>query len=168
MADDSLLRRALVLGGTIALPAPFPRVGNLCLANTSKVKKIFGDCEGVALLKIVHTIEPSTQIVRTVVLRHVRAIFQPTDPRNPILDEGNWSFFPFSESFLEKMPTSGIVFVPEHIPVMTKVIFSGTAAESAEYCPPIHRGGCDPDCRHHYCDPDRRRPSCDPDREKRL
>jgi hypothetical protein len=46
-------------------------------------------------------------------------------------------------------PPRGIVFVPEHVQVLTLHEFGGTAAESAEYraygpCCPRDRGGCCP------------------------
>jgi hypothetical protein len=157
--ETNLPLRALLLGGTVALPAPFPAVGSLRVATDKEVNKLFGGNARLRLLIIEHALEPSTQVIRLVQLHHVRAVFEPECVDGPQLDHGKW-IIP-GEGWEGEFPPFGIVFVPEHEPVLTKVVFAGTAADSAEYCPPIARNGCDPDGKHR-CDPDGRR-KCDPD-----
>jgi hypothetical protein len=134
MPDESNLPlRALVLGGTVALPSPFPTVGSLHVLSDREAQRILGEKVPIELVTIDQTIEPSTQIQRIVQREHIRAIYDAKD--------GKWSFP--GEKFGGAVPDQGIVFVPEDAPVMTRVIFSGTASESAEYRPPTHRDGCD-------------------------
>jgi hypothetical protein len=125
--------RALVLGGTVTVP-PFPATATIRLASDGEIQQVIGGSDE-QLIVIEQTIDPSTQIIRVVQARDLRAVFKPLSGDKVAFAGGTWN---------PGLPTEpGIAFVAEHAPVMTIAIFAGTATESADYCPPTCEKRCE-------------------------
>src|SRR5258708_3914147 len=136
---------ALYLPGTVALPSPFPTVGQVwlpspdfeCMPGLLKERHLH-------LLAIGNLIPPSRSIVRFVRLEHISAVFlldgtsDADDSEAVNWKQGEWLYAPSLEQLKGKLKpgSRAIVYVPENAPVMTQTVFGATAAESAEYIHP--------------------------------
>lgn len=147
--------QTLQLAGTVALPPPFPSVGLL------KQEQVSGGPSSIDVLTIKQHIGASRSIVRAVKIADIVGVFVPTKPDCPgDLHAGEWVWQNVTDASLlgaasqAKQPLvmglpRGIVFVPEHAPVVTQDESGTTAAESAEYmhgplaqCCPSFSGCC--------------------------
>lgn len=107
-------------------------------------------------LRVVHRISPRLTITRLIPVHEVRAVFVPDDPDDAHLDRGRW-YLPGEvahqatsalaerygqvgrEAHVEVavFACPGIVYLAEAAPLLMQVEVSMTAAESAEYYPPL-------------------------------
>jgi hypothetical protein len=133
----------LMLAGTITFPSTFPQLGILSLRKSTG----HGAIESVAAKYndlLVITERPSIRITisRCMPAADVRAVFLPHDPHHVSWDHGHWFL---GEEVLEKVRARlascaqlyGIVFVAEHTATLLEVEAGMTAAESAQYYPPL-------------------------------
>lgn len=133
----------LMLAGTITFPSTFPQLGQLSLRKSTG----HGVIESVAAKYndlLVITERPSIRITisRCMPAADVRAVFVPHDPHHVSWDHGHWLL---GEEVLEKVRARlaacaqlyGIVFVAEHTATLLEVEAGMTAAESAQYYPPL-------------------------------
>jgi hypothetical protein len=151
-------RVALTLAGTVALPSPFPCLGELRLSTDipQGYKATPADLTATAanpvFLSTTHRISPKLRITRFVNLEDVSAVFLPDCPSAVSLNAGTW-LLPAevrAETLdrLNRRPTRtrkddafrlgiGIIYVAETANVLMQVEVGMTAAESAEYYPPL-------------------------------
>jgi len=144
--------RAFFLAGTVPIPSPFPAVGvilpELFSAKDGSKSKGFA----LGAVRVEYWQSPRVMIARTVLLEDIQALFLPEDKGGVDLNRGHWEFHPGIEQWLqplarknqeckdqEKVTFEGIVFVRENAQVYMQVEVGMTAAESAEYYPPIIR-----------------------------
>jgi len=148
---------AMQLAGTVALPSPSPATGSVEIATRTNAPGIY--------LRIVHRVSQKLTIIRYVSVDHVRAIcthWEVGEAAGAVKGGAGkpplaicWAcktpveFGPLLEQRL-KAGKSGsfplpwledaIVYVPEQTPVLMQVDVGLTAAESAEYYPPLGAG----------------------------
>jgi hypothetical protein len=146
---DSL--NALHLAGTISFPNPFPEPGWISLEGLSSRRRK-RDAEDVVRVEHVHS--HRLVVSRRVRLDDVQVVYLADDPKNPTSVRDRWcvgrSGLAIWLKGLRKNrphPLVGTVFVRENTPVLMQVEVSMTAAESAEYYPPVVRDRSDA----HYC-----------------
>jgi hypothetical protein len=175
LSPDQFL--ALQLAGTVGLPSPSPATGSVEITTSSSDSGIY--------LRIVHRVSQKLTLIRYVGIDYVRAICthwevgeaagaakggaaKPPVPTcwacktpgefGPLLEQrlkaGKGGPFPLA--WLE----DAVVYVPEQAPVLMQVDVGLTAAESAEYYPPLAAGLADP----HWCEECR----CERCRSKKL
>lgn len=148
--------RALHLAGTISIPSPFPQVGCISLVTlqspgNSRKSAVQQRRTAQVFLRVEHIQSPRLMIARSVALSEVQAIFLPENPYSPHLDRGDWFVGGTGQSDITKLlggpaknaSTLGIVYVKEAAPVLMQVEVAMTAAESAEYYPPVVRDRSD-------------------------
>ena len=144
MFDSRDQLRSFFLAGTVPIPSPFPSLGKISLElRAGDVKQEPGDL-ALDAVRIVHQQSPRVLIARTVLLDDVQAVFIPDRPGSVDLVLGTWCFRPDIRRRLialvaENVKTKGIVYVPEAARVYMEVGVGMTAAESAEYYPPLAR-----------------------------
>jgi hypothetical protein len=146
---DSL--NALHLAGTISIPNPFPEPGWISLdALSSKARKRAQE----DVVRIEHVHSHRLVVSRRVRLDDVQVIHLADDPNNPANLRDRWCVGRSGHAVWLKglrknrpHPLVGTVFVRETTPVLMQVEVSMTAAESAEYYPPVIRERGDA----HYC-----------------
>jgi hypothetical protein len=170
LSPDQFL--ALQLAGTVALPSPSPATGSVEISPSSNASGIY--------LRIVHRVSQKLTLVRYVSIDHVRAICAHWEVGGAAgLAKGAaakpsvatcWAcktlveFGPLLEQRLKAgkggpfpLPwlEDAVVYVPEQAPVLMQVDVGLTAAESAEYYPPLAAGfggahWCE-ECRFERC-----------------
>jgi hypothetical protein len=138
---DRCQLRTLSLAGTVALPSPFPELGKLSLqAGGVSYNGSKGETGREDLIVIEHVQSNRVIITRRVLLREVTAVaFCPIDATTK-----NWYFGSEIARELRARSNSndldlmmGIAYVRESAPVLMEVEVGMTAAESAEYYPPV-------------------------------
>jgi hypothetical protein len=158
------------LAGTVGLPSPFPAVGSvrIVIRLNEKTK------EPEFFLRITHRLNYKLKVSRLIELEDARAVLVPGKPLIPAprvsAQEGpeDWSFIT-ADQLLEHVPKLGadgakkgaehlqlvgwwefewlpraIVYASESASVYMEVGVGMTAAESAEYYPPLATGFTDP------------------------
>lgn|SRR6516162_10486261 len=135
---------ALHLAGTISIPSPFPEPGWIWLDGLSSSKGRKRSAEDVVRVEHVHS--NRLVISRRVRIDDVQVMHLADDPKNPEELRDRWcvgrSGLAVWLNGLRKRrthPLVGTVFVRETTPVLMHVEVSMTAAESAEYYPPVVR-----------------------------
>ncbi|MGE5192437.1 MAG: hypothetical protein ACM3U2_08025 [Deltaproteobacteria bacterium] len=136
--------QALHLAGTVSIPNPFPEPGWISLdALTSSKGRKRAD-EDVVRVEHVHS--NRLVISRRVRIDDVQVMHLADDPKNPRELRDRWCVGRSGLSIwldgLRKSrprPLLGTVFVRETTPVLMQVEVSMTAAEAAEYYPPVIR-----------------------------
>jgi len=147
---------ALQLAGTVALPSPPPATGS--------VEIDLGINPSVIYLRIIHRVNPKLTIIRSVSLENVRVICTKWEADAPAGAAGrppasaSWACKTIAEfrPLLEQRIAAGsgsrvpfpwlqnaVVYVSEQAPVLMQVDVGLTAAESAEYYPPLAPGFAD-------------------------
>ena len=131
MELDYRQTRRLYLAGTTPFPMPFPTVGAISLEDGKLTYSRQGPIE-TRLLVIVRE-EPGSEhaTTRIILAKHVSAIFFYAGQGNRVDDfeNGEWVLGPYisdekaiakvTANFKNQRAKSGIVFVPEHRPVLT-------------------------------------------------
>ena len=136
--------RAFFLAGTVPVPSPFPAVGKITAQLRAGDRSPSAQDLAMDALRVEHWQSPRVMIARTVLVEDVQAVVIPDDPHRVNLLEGTWYFRPDIERRLLPLlcaneETRGLVYVHESAPVYMQVEVGMTAAESAEYYPPVIR-----------------------------
>ena len=144
--------RAFFLADTVPIPSPFPALGRISFELHAGEQRESAEKVALDTLRVEYRQSPRVMIARTVLVEDVQAVFVPEDGGNVDLLDGGWYFRPEIKSSLlaclsENLETTGIVYVRESAPVLMQVEVGMTAAESAEYYPPLARERNDA----HYC-----------------
>lgn len=152
---------ALAIGGTVAIPSPFPASGRLYV-----VSKIDSQGELACFVKVVQIVNETEFRTWFFKLNDVRAIKCRADENDSAASHGPWLFKSRDElkqMLDQKLParngddahevefllaSQAIAYVPEATPVITRHEYAMTAAESVEdacvaFCPV-----CPPPCCH--------------------
>jgi hypothetical protein len=138
---DRFQLRSLSLAGTVAIPSPFPELGKIFLQAGGVIYQgASGEATREDLVVIEHMQSHRVTVTRRVFLRDVAAVaFCPLDTSMK-----NWYFGPEIVRELRARSNSnnadlmmGIAYVRETAPVLMDVEVGMTAAESAEYYPPV-------------------------------
>ncbi len=145
--------RQLLLAGTVTFPATLPRVAELTLQSIEQlpVTDPNGMKPGDEWVIATERPSPRVTIVRSVLATEVRAVFLPKDPAIFDWNQGTWlletEVLPGLRMQLnDTRRVYGILYVPEFSPTLLEVHTGMTAAESAQYYPPLP---CDRS-RDHY------------------
>jgi hypothetical protein len=131
--------RAFALAGTVPVPSPFPELGKILLVPGGLVYDKTREPVREDVVVIEHLQSNRVLIRRTVLLRDVAAVvFAPIDK------DDNWFFGPEIGKELEARSNAnrddllmGIAYAREQAPVLMQAEVGMTAAESAEYYPPV-------------------------------
>jgi hypothetical protein len=161
MSSDAVFQRhqlrSFHLAGTVALPSPYPEVGYLFLVSGGlHYQSAKSKLPSLDLVAIEHCQSNRVTITRYVALHDVMAVLLSGCP-NPDSDR-DWYFGPEIAPQLEARSTVdashlcvGIAYVREQAPILMKVEVGLTAAESAEYYPPVV--GERSDVHYHFANP---------------
>lgn len=182
----------LATAGTVTFPATFPRLAEIQLREARDLAVACGSREEVYLIAVER---PSVKVTIKRILRvaDVRAVFLPSNPNGVNPHDGTWMLAAEVEMGLRlhqcnRGSALGIVYVAEQTPTILEVHAGMTAAESAQYYPPLpidrsvnhydpyrfsrshapaHPSpvtSCEPDYFHYYpyCEPDEPQASAPP------
>lgn len=134
--------RAFHLAGTVPLPSPFPEVGRLSLRSSVPTGDGTAASSPQDMLVLEHVQSHRLTVVRYVRLEDVTAVL--FCPPGAALDaaEENWFFGgeigpEVAARAGDPARQTGIAYVRESAPVLMQVEVGMTAAESAEYYPPV-------------------------------
>jgi len=136
--------RQLALAGTVTFPATFPRLAELRLESLQGLP--IGPPGGPVstMMLLVATERPSAKvtITRKLAVAQVAAIFLPHNVHNVRSDDGYWFLQGevaegLSALLNQSSSLHGIVYVAEHCSTLLEVQAGMTAAESAQYYPPL-------------------------------
>lgn len=135
--------RSMSLAGTVAVPQTFPELGRISIVLKSSRRPSGVKDAGRDLLVVEHELSPKLTISRTFFLEEVAAVFVPTDPAKVDFEDGTWLVadevgdgWPSPTNGSSKK-TLGIAYVREDAATFMQVEVGMTAAESAEYYPPL-------------------------------
>jgi hypothetical protein len=145
--------RQLQLAGTITFPATFPQLGSITLRCESiPTKRKDSEKQSVLFLNVREFPSARVTLMRRVMADRVRAVFLPRDPNRVSFEDGTWLLGSEVADRLQKnnCPVLGIVYVGESEPTLLQVSAGMTAAESAQYYPPLP---CDRSHNHYACTP---------------
>lgn len=155
MSESFDIHRSLYLAGTIPIPSPTPNVGRISLHSLWPKGGDAASRETV--LKVEHVQSNRLAISRSVLLSEVDAVHVSDDDANPPELRDQWfcgkkSVEEFAGLLEQAKPEEivGVVYVRETARVLMNVMVSMTAAESAEYYPPVLRERSD---GHYASDP---------------
>jgi hypothetical protein len=144
--DFSQTRR-LYLAGTVAFPMPFPTVGKISIQPGNVTRSLRGAGEGSLLVVIEEQGGFERSTIRVMMAEDVAAIFFYKGEGNKVEDfeNGEWMLGPAikAEKKAERQRATarqdlkrGIVFIPEHRPVLT--ISETTQTAGAVGTPPMY------------------------------
>lgn len=132
--------RAMCLAGTVAVPQKMPQLARLAVEEGNG---FLPAAQSPMMLVAEHRVSPKLTITRNVHLQDVTAVFVPDDARDFDLERGTWLLGDEIAGFIDTLsrsrpePPLGIAYVREQAPVLMQVVVGMTAAESAEYYPPL-------------------------------
>jgi len=150
--------RSLSLSGTVSVPAQFPELGELFVLPCTPDGRLLPKGKSNYILRVVQRSSVKTSITRNFLLDDVAAVFLPANKDRVQLEKGQWllgaeigEFFA-CQSVPKGASNLGIAYVPEAASCLMQVEVGMTAAESAEYYPPLpgdrsidhYRFDCDP------------------------
>ena len=132
MSSTKSQLRLMYLSGTVSIPAQFPKVGTIA----------FGSIGSKNTISVTESDSPKVVITRTFFKSDVVSIFLPADSEKVDLEKGSWYEDSaldnlFEDNLDETLGSLGIVYVKENASSMLEVQAGLTAAESAEYYPPL-------------------------------
>lgn len=145
--------RQLQLAGSVTFPATFPQVGQISLVEERLPSEQAQDCdEYVPFVRVTENPSARVSLSRRVAVDRVRAVFLPRDPNRVSFEDGSWLL---GKEILPSLracarPVLGIVYVGEAEPTLLEVNAGMTAAESAQYYPPLP---VDRSHNHYACQP---------------
>jgi hypothetical protein len=130
----------MLLAGTVAFPSTFPELGVLSFechaARADGVNDSTGD-----VLKVEQFLSPKLTMTRTFLASDVAAVFLPAKPERVDLRDGKWllgdEVAKIADASKCDHQVLGIVYVREQASTLLQVEIGMTAAESAEYYPPL-------------------------------
>ena len=121
--------RALSLASTVPVPATFPELGLISIVESGT-----GHNGTAKIVNVEHIISPRLKISRSFFMEDVTAVFLPENTNDVDFNRGDWLL----ESDVRHADgKSGIAYVREDARVLMQVEVGMTAAESAEYYPPL-------------------------------
>lgn len=133
MSDSKQRQKSMSLAGTVSIPPRLPRLANIS----------FEFEENMFLIVATEDLSPKLQIKRTFFAHDVKAIFYPANDKrvDAGLTDGKWvvgdGIRKESGARQNKKSKLGIIYVSEHAQSQLEVQAGLTAAESAEYFPPL-------------------------------
>lgn len=175
MELSSTLTRRTYLAGAVAFPTPFPSAAGISIEDGERFRSARGADQNATFVIVQERSGPERATIRAVSKHDVAAIFFPgvwedgreqgrtfrfTDQHGVHdLDAGEWFLNPDidADAISRRLNINitrrdsgakGIVFVPQHRPVLTITECTQTAG-AAE----AQGGGCDPCCCGGGCDP---------------
>lgn len=129
----------MYLSGTVSIPPQFPQLAEISFAYE-------GAKSDELVVEAVVVVSPKLTIKRSFFVDDVCGIFEPNDPNCVDLKDGSW----FAGANVktkarshasgdpgERKKIRGILYVREHAQSLLEVHAGLTAAESAEYYPPL-------------------------------
>lgn len=132
--------QAMCLAGTVAVPQKMPQLARLFVEQNQWP---VAQSAPSAMLVAEHRVSPKLTITRNFHLQDVAAVFVPDDPGNVDFERGTWLLSDEIAPFVAMMSHNGrreplgIAYVREQAQVLMHVEVGMTAAESAEYYPPL-------------------------------
>lgn len=129
--------QAMLLAGTIPFPTTFPELGVVTYEEEGLTLPGPGKVENCPTVTVEQPISPKLTIWRTFFAEDVVAVFVPDDEARVKLDEGNWLLAGEIKDLRKRGPVRGIVYVRESAQALLYMQVGMTAAESAEYYPPL-------------------------------
>ncbi|WP_442509884.1 hypothetical protein SH528x_001484 [Novipirellula sp. SH528] len=136
--------RQRLLAGTVTFPATLPRLAELTLTSTEQLPVVasIGVASSETLVVATERPSPRVSIVRSVSATEIRAVFLPKNPAVLDWNQGVWllqsEILPGLQMHLNSGDRLfGILYVPEFSPTLLEVQTGMTAAESAQYYPPL-------------------------------
>lgn len=131
---DELDLRKLFLAGTVSIPPSLP-------GKASVTVKVQGPIDSQwFLVKATQEVSQQVSISRTFMGHDVKAIFVPTAGKKCNLKNGTWTLGPDVRAFLDSKQENGfqgVLFVTENAQSLLETKAGLTAAENAEYYPPM-------------------------------
>ena len=134
----------MYLSGTVSIPPRFPDVAEITFSrNDSR--------NGLVFITATQRMSPKVLIKRSFFAADVSSLFIPDDAKQVDLEQGTWFEGELLADkvydLLDKAPVTGIIYVREHAQSILEMEAGLTAAESAQYYPPL------PEDRSvdHYC-----------------
>ena len=130
----------MAMAGTVAVPPTFPELGVLAVhpAAGSQDQAGFADC---GAFEVVQHLSPKLKMTRTFLASDVMVVFIPDNPDSVDLNKGKWlvgsEILKIQDASTNGEPVVGIAYVREHASALLNVEIGMTAAESAEYYPPL-------------------------------
>lgn len=135
MSSNEERLRAMFLSGTVSIPPRFP--------DTASIQFV-GARGGPKLVVVSHRLSPKVVLTRSFFLKDVTSIFEPDDCSETVdFESGEW-YHRRSLKDLHRenrndkdFSLEGIVYVRENAQSLLEVEAGMSAAESAEYYPPL-------------------------------
>ncbi len=146
--------RLMYLSGTVSIPPRFPDLAEITFTkNPLRGGRVF--------IVATQRLSPKLVIQRTFFAEDVMSLFIPNDVKSVNFEDGEWfegSMFENKvyESFDQK-PVHGIIYVRENAQSMLEMEAGLTAAESAQYYPPLPE---DRSVDHYNMNPDGNAAGC--------
>jgi hypothetical protein len=135
MSSSEEQLRAMYLSGTVSIPPRFPDVADITFRSVMSGKKTR------TLVVATQMISAKVTIKRTFFVEDVTCIFLPTDCSAVDLQCGEWvdgdEVGLKARACVDQDAIQGILYVREHAQSLLEVQAGLTAAESAEYYPPL-------------------------------
>jgi hypothetical protein len=126
--ENEELLRVMYLSGTVSIPPRLPDVADISFAKLGTEKMV------VATQRI----SPKLIIKRSFSRYDVKSIFVPIDSERPDLDKGEWfEGDKLDDKINKEQGGKGIIYVLENAQSILELQAGLTAAESAEYYPPL-------------------------------
>ena len=139
MAKSIEQLRSMYLSGTVSIPPRFPELAEISFSfEGAKADELVVDA--------VVVLSPKLTLKRSFFVADVSGIFEPNDPNCVDLKDGTWyagtdvkakARSSASSDPSNRKTIQGILYVREHAQSLLEVQAGLTAAESAEYYPPL-------------------------------
>lgn len=136
--------RAMYLAGTVSLPPRFPDIAEISFSSDDSTR-------GPIFITATERLSPKVMIKRTFFAQDVMSLFLPNDVSQVDFKSGTWFegevLAAKGYDSLDRAPLRGIIYVRENAQSILEMEAGLTAAESAQYYPPL------PEDRSvdHYC-----------------
>jgi hypothetical protein len=136
-AKNRSAAQSMLLAGTIPFPTIFPELGLLTYSESGI--DLPGPAQGrkKPTVTVEQLLSPRLTIWRIFFAEDVAAVFLPEDEKQVRLADGEWLLGGEIKALKKSGPARGIVYVRETAPVLLHMQVGMTAAESAEYYPPL-------------------------------
>jgi len=126
--------RAMYLSGTVSIPPKSPDVAEISFSRVQKRS-------GQVFVTVTQRMSAKLVIKRSFFAEDMMSLFIPSSPKQVDLNEGTWlEADELAEKIYQlmgKSVASGIIYVREHAQSMLELEAGMTAAESAQYYPPL-------------------------------
>lgn len=154
MSKSPTQLRAMALSGTISIPPRFPELATIS----------FETCDDGThpMLVVAHQkLSPKLSIKRTFFPIDVKSLFVPTSTTDVDFEKGEWfegvQLGQKANLMLDRTKVEGILFVREQAQSLLEMEAGMTAAESAEFYPPLPE---DRSVNHYNMDPPGKTAGC--------